>query len=46
MERITIRISEDEKELLQAYCDENDVTMSFILRKIIKRFLNTIIDEE
>ena len=46
MEKITIRISEDEKLLLQSYCDENDLTMSFIIRRIIKQFLNTITSED
>ena len=40
MERITIRLDEVEKELLQEYAEENDTTISQVIRRLIKEFLD------
>ena len=40
MERITIRLDEIEKELLQEYAEENDTTISQVIRRLIKEFLD------
>ena len=40
MERITIRLDEIEKELLQDYAEEQGVTISQIIRRLIKKFLD------
>ncbi len=40
MERITIRLDEVEKELLQEYAEENDTTVSQVIRRLIKEFLD------
>ena len=40
MERITIRLDEVEKELLQEYAEENGTTVSQVIRRIIKEFLD------
>ena len=40
MERITIRIDEVERELLMEYAEENDTTISQIIRRLIKQFLD------
>lgn len=40
MERITIRIDEIERELLIEYAEENDTTISKIIRSLIKKFLD------
>jgi antitoxin component of RelBE/YafQ-DinJ toxin-antitoxin module len=37
---ITIRIDEIEKELLQEYAEERDMTISQIIRRLIKKFLD------
>ena len=39
MTSITIRITEEEKEKLSKYSADNDITMSQIIRKLIKQFL-------
>ncbi len=36
---ITVRLSEDEKKALQTYAEENDLTLSQIVRRAIKSFL-------
>jgi uncharacterized protein (DUF1778 family) len=36
LERITIRLEEVEKELLQEYAEANDTTISQIIRRLIK----------
>lgn len=38
--KITIRIDEIEKELLQEYAEERDMTVSQIIRRLIKEFLD------
>ena len=38
MATISIRIDEKEKELLNKYADENDLSMSQVVRKAIKEF--------
>jgi predicted transcriptional regulator len=40
VERITIRLDEVEKELLQEYAEENDTTVSQVIRRLIKEFLD------
>ncbi len=40
MERITIRIDEIERELLMEYAEDNDTTISQIIRRLIKQFLD------
>ena len=40
MERITIRLDEIEKELLQEYAEDQGVTISQIIRRLIKKFLD------
>ena len=40
MERITIRLDEVEKELLQDYAEENNTTISQVIRRLIKEFLD------
>ncbi len=40
MERITIRLDEIEKELLQEYAEDQGVTISQIIRRLIKEFLD------
>lgn len=40
MAKITIRIDEIEKELLQEYAEERDMTISQIIRRLIKEFLD------
>lgn len=37
--RIACRISEEEKQLLDKYCEEQDMPMSQVIRKAIKQFL-------
>lgn len=40
LSRITIRLDEIEKELLQEYAEEQDTTISQIIRRLIKEFLD------
>jgi predicted transcriptional regulator len=40
LERITIRLDEVEKELLQDYAESAEMTVSQIVRKAIKEFLD------
>ncbi len=40
MATITIRLDEVEKELLQDFAEENQTTLSQIVRKAIKEFLD------
>ena len=40
VERITIRLDEVEKELLQEYAEENDTTVSQVIRRLIKEILD------
>lgn len=39
MTSITIRISEEEKEKLSQIAEEDDRTLSYIIRQIIKQYL-------
>ena len=39
MATISIRIEEEEKEALQKYANENDLSVSQVVRKAIKEFL-------
>lgn len=40
MATITIRIDDIEKELLQEYAEDKDTTVSQIIRRLIKEFLD------
>jgi predicted transcriptional regulator len=44
LSRITIRLDEIEKELLQEYAEEQDTTISQIIRRLIKEFLDDKFD--
>ena len=44
VERITIRLDEVEKELLQEYAEENDPTVSQVIRRLIKELLDEKFD--
>ena len=39
MKTISVRISDEEKEMFDARCDELDLTMSQVLRKFIRDFI-------
>lgn len=41
MASITIRISEEEKEKLSQIAEEDDRTLSYIVRQIIKKYLES-----
>lgn len=47
MATISIRIEEEEKEALQKYANDNDLSVSQVVRKAIKEFLrmNEIADK-
>ena len=38
--QVAARITEEEKDALVAYCDENDLSMSQVIRKAIKEFIS------
>ena len=40
MLKISIRLDEVEKELLQDYAEEQGVTISQVIRRLIKKFLD------
>lgn len=37
---ISVRITAEEKEALQKYCEENELTMSQVIRKALKNLIN------
>ena len=37
---ITFRLSTEEKEQLKQYCEENDMSISQVIRRAVKEFLN------
>ena len=39
MKTISVRISDEEKEMFDARCEELDLTMSHVLRKFIRDFI-------
>lgn len=39
MTTISIRIEDDEKEQIQRYAEEHDLSMSWVIRRAIKEFL-------
>ena len=39
MTTISVRLEDSEKELLKKYADENDLSMSQVIRKAIKELL-------
>lgn len=39
MSKMSIRISQKDKELLAQYARDNDLTMSQVIRRMIKEFL-------
>ena len=40
MTTISVRIEDNEKELLKKYADENDLSMSQVIRKAIKKLIS------
>lgn len=40
MAMLSIRIEDNDKEALQKYANENDLSVSQVIRKAIKQFLN------
>ena len=40
MEMISIKLEDNDKEALQKYANENDLSVSQVIRKVIKEFLN------
>ena len=40
MAMLSIRIEDNDKEALQKYANENDLSVSQVIRKVIKEFLN------
>lgn len=42
MATISIRLSEEEKEAIQKYADQEDLSMSQVVRKAVKLFLSQI----
>lgn len=36
---VSVRLTEDEKFDLSAYCDANDITMSQLIRRLLNAFL-------
>lgn len=46
MGKMSIRIDAEDKAALAAYAKENDLTMSQVIRRIIKDFLNTLYEEQ
>lgn len=45
MGKMSIRIDAEDKAALAAYAKENDLTMSQVIRRIIKDFLNNLYEE-
>jgi predicted transcriptional regulator len=39
MTSVTIRIDDEEKEAIQRYAEQHDLSMSWVIRKAIKEFL-------
>lgn len=37
---VSVRMTQEEKEILQEYCDVNDLSMSQVIRKAIKDYLD------
>ena len=37
--QVAARITEEEKDILIQYCEDNDLTMSQVIRKAIKEYL-------
>ena len=37
---LSIRISEEEKQKLQKFCEEYDLTMSQVIRRAVKEYIN------
>lgn len=40
MAMLSIRVEDNDKEALQKYANENDLSVSQVIRKAIKEFLN------
>lgn len=45
MGKMSIRIDAEDKAALAVYAKENDLTMSQVIRRIIKDFLNNLHEE-
>ena len=46
MKTISVRISDEEKEAFDKICNEMDLSMSHILRKFIRDFINNNVSQE
>lgn len=42
MKTISVRISDEEKEIFEKFCKEQDLTMSHMLRKYIKKIIANV----
>lgn len=42
MKNVTFRLSDEEREKLEIYAKENDLSLSQVIRKAIKEFLEKI----
>lgn len=36
---ISVRLTEDERKILDDYCKQNDLSLSWVIRKAIKEYL-------
>lgn len=45
MNKVSFRISASEKEMLVKYAEENDLTVSQIVRRAVKKYLNERVEE-
>ena len=46
MKTISVQITDEEKEIFNALCKEQDLTMSYMLRKFIRDFIKEKEDAE
>lgn len=46
MKTISVQITDEEKEIFNALCKEQDLTMSYMLRKFIRDFIANNAKEE
>ena len=37
---VSVRLTQEEKDSLIAYCEDNDLTMSQVIRKAVKEYLD------
>lgn len=38
-EQVAVRITQEEKERLAAYCDKHDITISHLMRQALRKFM-------